>query len=131
MADVKASDLFGLPITGGNALTTAQLILAREQMMDDGSANLNRVHTALERHIRDKHATYTWWQLLQMQVDYWANLLPFAFKGDHWLTTNAMKALRACAVYGVGGVKHEDGKIIPLAINVLTKDRYGMPARVQ
>lgn len=61
MADgVKASDLFGLPITGGNALSTAQLIMAREQMMDAGGESLNRVHTALERHIRGKHATYTW-----------------------------------------------------------------------
>lgn len=62
MADkVKASDLFGVPITGGNALETAQLMIARENMMDVGdNVTASRVQTALEKHIKSKHATYSW-----------------------------------------------------------------------
>lgn len=57
--------------------------------------------------------------------------MPFRFKGDNWLTTSVQKALRVACMYGMGGVKFENGKIIPLMINVLQKDRYGLPSRIQ
>lgn len=134
MADQKlptADDLFGAPTSGGNALTTAQLLIVRDQNALPDASGAGAVATALERHVKGKQNTYSWYELLQLQIDYWANLVPFRFKGDAWLNLNAAKALRVACMFGLGGVKHVNGKIVPLAVQVLTKDEYGYPSRVR